>query len=229
MESPVILHLETSTRTCSVALSRAGKLLANKTVHDENYRHGEVLTLFVEEVLEKAQLSMKDLDAISVASGPGSYTGLRIGVSTAKGLCYALDIPLIAIDSLTSLRKWQVENYDKNMPICAMIDARRMEVFSAIFDAEGNMIKSISADVLDEESYREYEPFLVVGDGAEKMLQPWSDRNVHFNMELHASACGQVQLSLDKFKKKEFEDVAYFEPFYLKDYLAIKPKDKKIR
>lgn len=204
-------------------------MIANKTVHDEQYKHGEVLTLFIQEVMKSADLELSDLDAISVASGPGSYTGLRIGVSTAKGLCYALGIPLIAIDSLTSLRMWQIENNDREMSICAMIDARRMEVFSAIFDKDGKIIKPISADILEEDSYKEFEPFLVIGDGSPKMLQVWADRDVHFNMDLMASACGQIKLAHEKFAKKEFEDVAYFEPFYLKDYLAIKPKDKKVR
>ncbi len=220
-----ILHIDTSTKVCSVALSKNGELVAFKDSGNDQYKHGEILTLFIDELLKNAQVEMKDLTAVSVASGPGSYTGLRIGASTAKGLCYALKIPLIAIDSLSALFAL-LEKPATN--VCSMIDARRMEVFSAIFDAEGNKIKDISADILDEESYREFEPLLCIGDATNKMVDVWKDRNIQFQHEIDASAKGQVHLAFEKFKKEEFEDVAYFEPFYLKDFLAIPPKSQKI-
>ena len=211
-----ILHLETSTKVCSVALSKDGELLAIKELEEQGYSHGENLTLFVESVLEKAGVSMKELDAISVTSGPGSYTGLRIGVATAKGLCYALKIPLIAIDSLTAL----AAQVDTKKTKCAVIDARRMEVYNAFFNLEGNMIKEISADIIDEDSYREFEPFVYFGDGAQKLTEVWKDRNCEINPSVKSSAAGQVKLAHEKFQKSDFVDVAYFEPFYLKDFIA---------
>lgn len=221
-----ILHLETSTKACSVALSRDGELCALQEVLNDDFSHSENLTLFVQNVLDQAQLSMKDLSAVSVASGPGSYTGLRIGVSTAKGFCYALGIPLIAIDSLSSLAELAHKKHP-GKTICAMIDARRREVFSAIYNAELNFIKPISADVLEGNSYIEYEPFVFVGDGAAKMQEEWKDRKCLAEMDIHASATGQIRLAYQKFNKAEFEDVAYFEPFYLKDFLIIPPKVKE--
>lgn len=221
-----ILHLETSTKACSVALSGDGELCAVKEIVSDDFSHSENLTLFVKDVLDQAKIGMKDLSAVSVASGPGSYTGLRIGVSTAKGFCYAMGIPLIAIDSLSSLAELAHKKHHAET-ICAMIDARRREVFSAIFNAELNMIKPISADVLDDNSYSEYEPFLFVGDGATKMQEEWKDRNCKADISIHASATGQIKLAYKKFNKAEFEDVAYFEPFYLKDFLIIPPKEKE--
>lgn len=221
-----ILHLETSTKACSVALSRNGELCALKEILADDFSHSENLTLFVQSVLDHAQISMKELSAVSVASGPGSYTGLRIGVSTAKGFCYALGIPLLAIDSLISLAELARKKYP-DTTICAMIDARRREVFSAIYNAELKVVKPISADVLDENSYAEFEPFVFVGDGAVKMQEEWQGRNCRAELEIHASATGQISLAFEKFKNAEFEDIAYFEPFYLKDFLIIPPKMKE--
>jgi tRNA threonylcarbamoyladenosine biosynthesis protein TsaB len=221
-----ILHLETSTKACSVALSLDGKRIAVKEVLSDDFSHSENLTNFVQNVLDEAGIKMKELSAVSVASGPGSYTGLRIGVSTAKGFCYALGIPLIAIDSLTSLFQVATKTH-VNQTVCAMIDARRREVFSAIFDANGKMIKSISADVLDENTYAEFEPFVYVGDGAAKMEEEWQQRNCQADLNVEASASGQVEIAYQKFTLGEFEDVAYFEPFYLKDFLIIPPKVKE--
>ena len=220
-----ILHIETSTKTCSVALSVNGVLSGVKESTDDNFKHGEVLTLYIEELLSECKLSFDKLNAVSVASGPGSYTGLRIGVSTAKGLCYALKIPLIAIDSLAALFAL-VEKPETN--ICSMIDARRMEVFAAIYSPEGKVLKEISADILDEESYREFEPLSCVGDATEKLVELWEDRSITFLHEIDASASGQAKLAYQKFQAENFEDVAYFEPFYLKDFIAIPPKSQKI-
>jgi tRNA threonylcarbamoyladenosine biosynthesis protein TsaB len=214
-----ILHLETSTKVCSVALSKDGCLVQLEESVEDGYTHGENLTVFITRVLEREFISPSHLAAISVASGPGSYTGLRIGVSTAKGLCYALKIPLIAIDSLIALFE-NVKHISTNQNVLAAIDARRLEVFSAIFSSDGNLVKAISADVLDENSYREFEPFFLVGDAVDKCEQLWENRSIHFEKEIKASANGQVRLAFQKFQANEVEDVAYFEPFYLKDFIS---------
>lgn len=222
----VILHLETATKVCSVALSSNGELIALKEIEEEGYSHGENLTLLIQDVVSEAGLTMKNLNAVSVASGPGSYTGLRIGAATAKGLCYALEIPLIAVDALTSLCEIAKSKYpDTNL--CALIDARRMEVFALIRNAEGSLVKEISADILDEESYREYEPFVYFGDGAPKLAEIWSNRNVMSDLNIKSSASGQIQIAYHKFQEQAFEDVAYWEPFYLKDFMVQAPKQSK--
>lgn len=211
-----ILHLETATKMCSVALSFQGELKQLAEIDNDAYAHGEQLTVLVEKVLHLEGIQASNLSAVSVASGPGSYTGLRIGVATAKGLCYALNIPLIAIDALTSLVEIAASKVSGKQ-LCAMIDARRMEVFSLIQSPDRKVVKSISADVLDENSYHEFEPFAYFGDGADKMKEYWQNRNCEF-VEVKASAFGQIRLAFDKFEKQQFEDVAYFEPFYLKEF-----------
>ena len=218
-----ILHLETSTKACSVALSENGQLIALRESITDDFSHSENLTNYIQEVLEGQQLSTKDLSAISVASGPGSYTGLRIGVSTAKGLCYALGIPLISVDSLLSLATLTSGKH-QGAHLCMAIDARRMEIYSGIYSSETNLLKPISADIVDENSYSEYEPFLVAGDSNEKLKQLWINRNITFDDEIHCSAAGQVNEATRKFHAGEFEDVAYFEPFYLKDFVTLQPK-----
>lgn len=217
-----ILHIETATKICSVALSNNGELIALKETDESDYVHGEVITLFIEEVLKNSGITVKQLNAVSVTSGPGSYTGLRIGVSTAKGLCYALNIPLISVDALYNLAVLARKNNNSDSLVCAMIDARRMEVFSTIYNSELFPVKPISADILDENSYREYEPFIVVGDGAQKMKEPWSNRNIHLDFTAKSSASGHTSIAIEKYNNKEFEDVAYFEPFYLKDFVSTK-------
>jgi len=214
-----ILHIETSTKVCSVAISFNGKIIAVKENEEDGYSHGENLTLFIQDVLKQASISIKDVNAVSVASGPGSYTGLRIGVSTAKGLCYPLAIPLIAIDSLTSLAEIAKQKYSSTN-LCPLIDARRMEVYNAIFSSEEKMIKPISADIIEDDSYSEFEPFIYFGDGAEKLVSIWSTKNCTIDLEIKSSAIGQADLAFKKFEANEFEDVAYFEPFYLKDFVG---------
>lgn len=217
-----ILHIETATKICSVALSNNGELISLKETDESDYVHGEVITLFIEEVLKNSGITVKQLSAVSVTSGPGSYTGLRIGVSTAKGLCYALNIPLISVDALYNLAVLARENNNPDSSICAMIDARRMEVFSTIYNSDLLPVKPVSADILDENSYREYEPFIVVGDGAQKMKETWSTRNIQFDFTTKSSASGHKTIAIEKYSNKEFEDVAYFEPFYLKDFVSTK-------
>lgn len=213
-----ILHLETATKVCSVALSLNGQIKQLKEIQEVGFSHGENLTLLIEEILKSEGITANQLSAVSIASGPGSYTGLRIGVSTAKGFCYALSIPLIAVDALVSIQQIAIEKYP-SQNIIPMIDARRMEVFAAVYNSKGEIIKPISADVLDENSYAEFEPFVACGDGAEKLKDLWKDKNIIFATEMLSSATGQVKLAYQKFEQKAFEDVAYFEPFYLKDFV----------
>jgi tRNA threonylcarbamoyladenosine biosynthesis protein TsaB len=218
-----ILHLETSTKVCSVALSHDGELKQLHEIKDDQYSHGEQLTLLIDKALKGAGILPQRLGAVSVASGPGSYTGLRIGVSTAKGLCYALGIPLIAVDSLTALAKLGLDKHPGKR-LCPMIDARRMEVYSTIYDENHQVIKSLSADVLNEYSYSDFEPFVFFGDGAGKMVSAWESRPLQFDEDLYCSAAGQVQMALEKLRNGEIEDVAYFEPYYLKEFFTTAKK-----
>lgn len=218
-----ILHIETATKACSVALSLNGECIAVKESVDENYSHGENLTLFIEDVFKQANIKPKDLSAVSVTSGPGSYTGLRIGVSTAKGLCYALEIPLISIDALLNLAAIAQIKFP-NQNLCALIDARRMEVYNCIYNSQLQPQKEITADIIEENSYESHLPFVCFGDGAEKLQEVWNGRAIQFDTEIYSSATGHATIAFAKFQTKEFEDLAYFEPFYLKDFVAGKPK-----
>ena len=217
--SAYILHLETSTKVCSVGLSLNGKLVAIKEIEEDGYSHGENLNCFIEDVLKEAKIKINNLSAISLASGPGSYTGLRIGAATAKGLCYALEIPLIAIDALSCLAEIARE-FHPNSILCPLIDARRMEVYNSICNENGTILKEISADIIDENSYSQFEPFVYFGDGAEKLQEIWKNKNCKIDSTIKSSARGQVKLAYEKFQAQAFEDVAYWEPFYLKDFIA---------
>lgn len=214
-----LLHIESATKACSVAISKNGGLIALVEEEKDGYQHGEKLNLFIEEAIKKASIELKDLKAISVASGPGSYTGLRIGASTAKGLCFALNIPLIAIDTLTCLTEIGRETHE-NKNLCAVVDARRMEVYNHFVDSNGKKLKEISADVIDESSYQEFEPFVYFGDGAEKLFDIWKNRNCTIDTSICSSAKGQCKLAYAKYEVEDFEDLAYFEPFYLKDFIV---------
>jgi len=218
-----ILHLETSTKVCSVALSENGELTECTEVVNAEFSHAENLTLFVEDVIKKAGITLNDLSAVSVSSGPGSYTGLRIGVSTAKGFCYALNISLIAVDSLFSLASIAAEKH-KGMNLCPVIDARRMEVYNGIYTDDLLMLKEISADIVDETTYTSFEPMVCFGDGHKKLMDIWQDRNVIFDDQIYSSAKGQVKEAYKRFINGQVEDLAYFEPFYLKDFIGTKPK-----
>lgn len=222
-----ILHLETATRVCSVGLSKDGCIIAQKELEEEGYSHGENLTVFIQDVLRDAACTLQQLSAVSVASGPGSYTGLRIGAATAKALCYSLQIPLIAIDALSSLVQLAREKHPAQT-ICAVIDARRMEVYNLIADEKGRHLKSISADIVDATSYEQFLPFVCVGDGTAKLHEVWENRSILLDVELKSSARGQATLAYAKFLTNDFEDVAYWEPFYLKDFIAGTPKATKL-
>lgn len=220
-----ILHIETATKVCSVALSLDGEIIQLQEFKDEGYSHGEQLTVLIQKVLDLQGITTQNLAAVSVSAGPGSYTGLRIGVSTAKGLCYSLSIPLISVDTLQAMAEVARIVYP-NSTLCPMIDARRMEVFSLITNFESDILKRVSADVLDESSYLDFEPFVCFGDGAQKMEEFWNNRNVEFDLELDPSAKGQINMAYQKFLNGNFEDVAYFEPAYLKEFYQTPVKNK---
>lgn len=215
-----ILHLETSTKNCSVAFSKDGQLLNLCEEYDDKYGHSEKLHQFVEWALEGAEIKMKDLNAVCVSKGPGSFTGLRIGVSAAKGFCYGLNIPLLSLTSLEILAQTQIgKDYDLIIP---MIDARRMEVYTAVFDGSGKQISDTEAKILDENSFSEFKDKKIafVGDGVEKSKTILQLPNADFIEGVHPSAKNMIGPAEIKFKKGEFEDVAYFEPFYLKEFRA---------
>ena len=220
-----ILYLETSSKNCSVAISDGEEILCLCEEVSDNYKQSESLHTFVEWALEGAEISLKDLDAVSLGKGPGSYTGLRIGAASAKGFCYGLKIPLIAINSLeTMIEPFLNQNFDYIIPL---IDARRMEVYTAIFDGNsGKMISETEAKILDETSFQEFadKKIIFVGDGATKAKEILQLSQAEFNDKIYPSAKYLMKKAVEKFNKNEFEDVAYFEPFYLKDFHGVKKK-----
>ncbi|HNP33045.1 MAG TPA: tRNA (adenosine(37)-N6)-threonylcarbamoyltransferase complex dimerization subunit type 1 TsaB [Flavobacterium sp.] len=222
-----ILNIETATKNCSVSLAKNGETILCREIAEQGYSHAEKLHVFIEEILKETRVKAQDLKAIAVSKGPGSYTGLRIGVSAAKGLCYALGIPLISVDTLQVLAKQalHVIDYDGGY-IIPMIDARRMEVYSAVYDGGNERITDVKAEILTENSYVECpEPLYFVGDCQEKCKTVMKGFNFHFLSEIvFPSANEMSSLSFEKFSKDEFEDVAYFEPFYLKDFMIAKVK-----
>ena len=217
-----ILNIETATRNCSVALAKDGKTILCKEIAEQGYSHAERLHVFIFEILKEAGINFQEIQAIAVSKGPGSYTGLRIGVSAAKGFCYALGIPLIAIDTLAILAR-QVEV--KSGLIVPMIDARRMEVYSAVFDSNYIKLREVKAEIITEDSFAyTTENIYFVGDCQEKCKQVLTKENFNFLPNVvFPSAKEMSALSFEKFVKNQFEDVAYFEPFYLKDFMMTTP------
>jgi len=218
-----ILQIETATTVCSVALAKDGEVVTYKQLDQRNI-HAEIITLFIDELIANAAIQYGDLDAIAVSCGPGSYTGLRIGVSTAKGLCFALDKPLIAIETLEAMAYGVMpEKQYAGMLLCPMIDARRMEVYTALFDLEDNTIEPVAAKIIDENSFAEKlknNKILFFGDGADKCRTFLEAKpNAQFLPGFINSATHLTQKAFEKLSKKEFEDVAYFEPHYLKDFI----------
>ncbi len=212
--------METATTNCSVSISENGRLLALQEHNAENYTHSEQLHVFLEEALAQASLQFSELDAVAVSKGPGSYTGLRIGVSAAKGLCFALDIPLISIATLESLSH-QVQAAEGEL-IIPLLDARRMEVYSAVFDHNHEQLRETKAEIIDEGSFQEYgsaQKRYLIGNGAEKCKGIIKGDTIEFFPKLVPSAKEMAQLSYKKYVSKDFEDVAYFEPYYLKDFI----------
>lgn len=218
-----ILNIETATKNCSVSLAKEGKTILCKEIAEEGYSHAERLHVFIEDLVQEAGIHFKDIQAIAVSQGPGSYTGLRIGVSAAKGLCYALNVPLIAVDTLQVLAS-QVKVEDGL--IIPMIDARRMEVYSAIFDVKFEKIRETQAEVITENSFETIsETVYFVGDCADKCKSVITKSNFIFLEEIkYPSATAMSILSFSKFQNKDFEDLAYFEPYYLKDFMITPSK-----
>lgn len=222
----LILGIETSTKICSVALSDGIRLLALKEEGGE-YSHSEKLTVFIQKVLNDAGIKLNEIDAVAVSKGPGSYTGLRIGVSVAKGLCYALNIPLISVDTLQAMA-FGISKTEKSELYCSMIDARRMEVYTALYDTNNKIVEQVSAKIIDENSFCEKlkdNKITFYGDGADKCKEVLSiNPNAIFSEEGLPSAQFVNQLAFEKLNNNELEDVAYFEPYYLKDFIATTPK-----
>ncbi len=222
----LLLHIESATTNCSVALSKNGKTIALKEDARNGYSHAEKLHVYINEVLEQANINREHLDGIVVSKGPGSYTGLRIGVSAAKGLAYALEKPLLSVSTLEVLA--QQVAIEEGV-IVALLDARRMEVYAAVFDKNYNQIRSTEAQILDETAFRDYlenGKVYFVGNGVEKTKTVIAHPNAVFIEDKLPSANNMGGIANEKYKKSDTEDVAYFEPFYLKDFVALKPKPK---
>jgi len=220
-----ILNIETATKNCSVSIAKNGETVVCKEIAEEGYSHAEKLHVFIEEVIDEAQISVQDLAAIAVSQGPGSYTGLRIGVSAAKGLCFALNIPLIAVDTLQTLASQVKVSEGKIIP---MLDARRMEVYSEVFTAYLEVEREILAEVIDENSFAAFtETVYFVGDCAEKCKPVLVKDNFIFLEDIkYPSASAMSKISYDKYQKSDTVDVAYFEPYYLKDFMMAPPSKK---
>ena len=214
----VILNIETATKNCSVSLAQNGNTIVCKQISGEGYSHAEKLHVFIEQVVSESGKSFVDVDAIAVSRGPGSYTGLRIGVSAAKGLCYALGIPLIAVDTLKILA---AQANVKDGVIIPMLDARRMEVYSAIYSSDLTEIRETRAEIITADSFSEISGnAYLLGDANEKCKTELRNPNFIFlDDAVFPSADEMSALSFQKFENTEFEDVAYFEPFYLKDFV----------
>ena len=241
----MILCLETSTAVCSVALVDNSNVIALRESLD-GQNHAEKITIFIDEVMKEANISYNELEAIAVSKGPGSYTGLRIGVSTAKGLCYAIEKPLIAIDTLAAMTEGFLDNnFDNNTNImssslssssssssifCPMIDARRMEVYSAFFTGDMKKISETEALIIDESSFSDLKlnhHLYLFGDGADKLVSLFeNEENITVIEKFHCSAAYMARLAEEAFKNNDFVDTAYFEPFYLKDFVPGIPKVK---
>lgn len=223
----LIINIETATKNCSVSLAKNGKVIVLKELNNGNYSHAEVLHPFIEAVLDEAEINLKEIDAIAVSKGPGSYTGLRIGVSAAKGLCFAFNKPLISIETLRSLAHVVTPESGVIVP---MLDARRMEVYAAVYNTEFEEIREIKAEIITENSFLDFLKagnVYFLGDGANKCKDIITHKNAVFIDDKFPSAKEMAQLSYIKLKKNDIEDVAYFEPFYLKDFVVIPEKKKK--
>jgi len=262
----IILNIETATSVCSVAIADKGKIIATQESEESNV-HAEKLAVFIEEALKKAALTLKELDAIAIGSGPGSYTGLRIGTSTAKGLCYGLNKPLISVPTLKAMAVAASSpsssplegrhginlltpnpsagpsssplegRHGKDILYCPMIDARRLEVYTALYDETGKEILPVQAKILDEHSFEEQlktNTIAFFGDGMQKMRELFASAPAPLNLPLRgeviwmenikATAGNMVMLAEEAFNAKQFSDLAYYEPFYLKDFVALKKK-----
>jgi len=226
-----IINIDTSTEVCSVSLSKDGNLIGIKENKD-GLKHAQLVTLYIQDLLKEANIEIKNLDAIAVSKGPGSYTGLRIGVSTAKGICYGAQIPLIAIETLQTLTEGAINSIEqpiKDAWFCPMIDARRMEVYNAFYNINNNKTVEIAATIIDDESFKDILDERTVyffGNGSEKCKETIKHPNAIFIDNISNSALNMITLAHKAFNNQSFEDIAYFEPFYLKDFVATTPKKK---
>ncbi len=230
-----ILCIETGTSTCSVALGNHGQLVDLEESQSEDNNHSKLLTIFIDRILNRQNLTVKDLSAVCVGKGPGSYTGLRIGVSVAKGLCYGAGIPLIAVGSLQAMALGMVDILQKDLSnlspslLCPMIDARRMEVYTQRFSPKAHPITSVEAVILDSQSFSEelmHNQILFFGNGSQKLNEVVTSSNALFWEGFLPSARFMILEAEKIYNNGQFEDVAYFEPFYLKDFIATIPKNK---
>lgn len=223
----LLLHLETATSVCSAALSRYDQLVDVKE-SDDPRSHASVLAVFCDQLLKENNLSVSSLDAIAVSKGPGSYTGLRIGAATAKGLCYASGKPLIAVDTLLAmaLQYSSVKNLSNDTIIIPMLDARRNEIYTAAYSVKGEVLLPVQAMILDTDSLQQFDgrDVVCIGDGALKAADLMHQELFKFDSEFRHTAAGMVQPAVRKFEAGQFEDPAYFEPFYLKEFAGAIPK-----
>ncbi len=231
----IILYLETATNICSVALAENTMLLSIRETEKRN-SHAELITVLIQELLTEAGITFAEIDAVAVSKGPGSYTGLRIGVSTAKGICYALGKPLISVGTLHAMAygaQHFFPDHDNTTIFCPMIDARRMEVYYALFDNQLKEIKPSCAEIINSESFSELlnqHKIIFFGDGAEKCKALLSEKqNGLFPDQLFVSAQHMIIPALEKYNNNDFESTAYFEPFYLKDFVAGASKVKGLK
>ncbi|NOZ34158.1 MAG: tRNA (adenosine(37)-N6)-threonylcarbamoyltransferase complex dimerization subunit type 1 TsaB [Chlorobi bacterium] len=224
----LILNIESSTSVCSVCLAENGKKIAGKETNEQN-AHSKILTVFIKDIFQERNLKVKNIDAVAVSKGPGSYTGLRIGVSVAKGIAYGADVPLISVSTLQNMA-WgakNVLNIQNDDLLAPMIDARRMEVYSQLLDPEIQPISDITAKIIDKNSFSEElqkHKIYFFGDGAAKCKEIIRHKNAVFIEDLYPSADYMIPFSKKAFFENKFEDVAYFEPFYLKNFIATIPK-----
>lgn len=234
-----ILHIETSTPTCSVSISENSEILAVRESHVDK-SHAELLAVFIQELFEETGINPKKLDAVNVSKGPGSYTGLRIGVSTAKGLAYGMNIPLISVNTLEAMAWGMLKSQeykslvqsDDSYFLCPMIDARRMEVYTALFNSELKVLSKTAALVIDSESFNDWlgrGRICFFGNGAFKCKETIRHNNAIFMIEFNNSSRYMAELAFKSYEAKDFEDVAYFDPYYLKDFIPTIPKNKIIR
>ena len=234
MEAPLILHIETATSVCSAAVSRGKELTDIRETKDPR-SHASRLSPFIDDLMKSNSLSFSDLDAVSVSLGPGSYTGLRIGVSTAKGIAYGANLPIIGVSGLKAMANGFLDSFKGKLSdedlLCPMLDARRMEVYTALYDNGLSIIRDIKADIIDENSYIDLlnkGRIFFFGEGSDKCKEIITHPNSIFVDGIIPSAKYMIELAVDAFQQNDFVDVAYFEPFYLKDFIATIPKNKII-
>ncbi len=236
MHEPLILHLETATNICSVALSKGEEILAIRE-SDEERSHGSLLTVFMSEVMTEAGISPSQVNAVAISKGPGSYTGLRIGVSVAKGFAFAQNIPVIGVITLQALAtaalyKPAVQKLIGELSgilLCPMIDARRMEVFSAVYNQELKEVAPVTATIVDEKSFEKLlfdKQVIFFGNGSDKIMDTIKHPHAHFIKDVIPSSRFMVKIACRQFREQAFEDTAYFEPYYLKDFIATIPRRK---